>query len=284
MDERVEIPGVDEAGRAAHAEHATRRCAWGTPRARRRTRRSCSRPSGFRAHAWCSVAPNWAELVVRFLTNPLVSPLLLSLGAAGARVRDQDRRLRAGRPGEPGLARPLLRLQLPGRPGGMGGGHPPGPRRSSRSRSRCSCCRDSARPASLGIVALAAAVVLAHDRQLADGRRRDAGARGPGGQPGDHRRGGLRLAPAPAEQRAVRRPVPPAAARTRPTATSRRCPRVDLVGQDGIAVTDLRPAGTAQIGHERVDVVTEGEYVAAGRAGAGGAQRGLPARRAAALQ
>jgi membrane-bound serine protease (ClpP class) len=31
-----------------------------------------------------------------------------------------------------------------------------------------------------------------------------------------------------------------------------------------VAVTDLRPAGTAQIGSERVDVVTEGEYVAQG--------------------
>jgi membrane-bound serine protease (ClpP class) len=41
-------------------------------------------------------------------------------------------------------------------------------------------------------------------------------------------------------------------------------PRTDLVGQDGVAVTDLRPAGTAQIGSERVDVVTEGEYVAQG--------------------
>ena len=43
-------------------------------------------------------------------------------------------------------------------------------------------------------------------------------------------------------------------------------PRADLVGQDGVAVTDLRPAGTAQIGPERVDVVTEGEYVPQGRA------------------
>jgi membrane-bound serine protease (ClpP class) len=43
-------------------------------------------------------------------------------------------------------------------------------------------------------------------------------------------------------------------------------PRHDLVGQDGVAITDLRPAGTAQIGPERVDVVTEGEYVPQGRA------------------
>jgi membrane-bound serine protease (ClpP class) len=41
-------------------------------------------------------------------------------------------------------------------------------------------------------------------------------------------------------------------------------PRADLVGMDGVAITDLRPAGTAQIGPERVDVVTEGEYVPQG--------------------
>lgn len=40
--------------------------------------------------------------------------------------------------------------------------------------------------------------------------------------------------------------------------------RGDLVGQSGTAVTDLRPSGAAVIGDERLDVVTEGEYVAAG--------------------
>jgi membrane-bound serine protease (ClpP class) len=40
--------------------------------------------------------------------------------------------------------------------------------------------------------------------------------------------------------------------------------RSDLVGQTGRAVTDLRPAGTAQIGDERLDVVTEGEFVSQG--------------------
>jgi membrane-bound serine protease (ClpP class) len=42
--------------------------------------------------------------------------------------------------------------------------------------------------------------------------------------------------------------------------------RADLVGQEGVAVTDLRPAGTATIAGERVDVVTEGEYIAQGSA------------------
>jgi membrane-bound serine protease (ClpP class) len=40
--------------------------------------------------------------------------------------------------------------------------------------------------------------------------------------------------------------------------------RADLVGRGGVAMTDLRPAGTAVFGGERVDVVTEGEYVPQG--------------------
>ncbi|MGH9198524.1 MAG: NfeD family protein, partial [Acidimicrobiia bacterium] len=40
--------------------------------------------------------------------------------------------------------------------------------------------------------------------------------------------------------------------------------RHDLVGMDGVAETDLRPSGTARIGDERLDVVTEGAFVPAG--------------------
>jgi membrane-bound serine protease (ClpP class) len=40
--------------------------------------------------------------------------------------------------------------------------------------------------------------------------------------------------------------------------------RPELVGRDGVALTDLRPSGAARIGDERLDVVTEGEYVAQG--------------------
>ncbi len=36
------------------------------------------------------------------------------------------------------------------------------------------------------------------------------------------------------------------------------------VGDQGVALTDLRPAGAARFGEQRVDVVTEGEYVSAG--------------------
>jgi len=34
------------------------------------------------------ISPNWAELLVRFLTNPVVSPLLLSLGMLGLRAHE----------------------------------------------------------------------------------------------------------------------------------------------------------------------------------------------------
>lgn len=41
-------------------------------------------------------------------------------------------------------------------------------------------------------------------------------------------------------------------------------PRGDLIGRAGVALTDLRPAGTAEFGGERLDVVTEGEYLPQG--------------------
>jgi len=41
--------------------------------------------------------------------------------------------------------------------------------------------------------------------------------------------------------------------------------RSDLLGQRGRALSDLRPAGVARFGSERVDVVSDGDYVAAGK-------------------
>jgi membrane-bound serine protease (ClpP class) len=40
--------------------------------------------------------------------------------------------------------------------------------------------------------------------------------------------------------------------------------RNDLIGAEGVAATDLRPSGTAEFGAEKIDVVTEGEYLPAG--------------------
>ena len=41
-------------------------------------------------------------------------------------------------------------------------------------------------------------------------------------------------------------------------------PRGDLVGKQGLAVTDLRPAGVAMFDGEKIDVVTDGEYISNG--------------------
>ncbi len=38
-----------------------------------------------------------------------------------------------------------------------------------------------------------------------------------------------------------------------------------MIGQEGVAVSDLRPAGIALFGRERLDVVTQGGYIEAGR-------------------
>lgn len=41
-------------------------------------------------------------------------------------------------------------------------------------------------------------------------------------------------------------------------------PRPELEGLEGVALTDLRPAGVAQFGDERLDVVSEAGWIAAG--------------------
>ncbi|MGH7461203.1 MAG: NfeD family protein [Longimicrobiales bacterium] len=40
--------------------------------------------------------------------------------------------------------------------------------------------------------------------------------------------------------------------------------RTELVGSTGVALTDLRPSGTAEVGDERLDVVADGEWISAG--------------------
>ena len=41
-------------------------------------------------------------------------------------------------------------------------------------------------------------------------------------------------------------------------------PRPDLLGLEGVAMTDLRPSGTVLIGEERVDAVSESEWIEEG--------------------
>lgn len=211
-----------------------------------------------------TIDPNWAELVVRFLTNPLVAPLLLSLGVLGLIFE-----IKTGAFGLGGLIS-LVSLGLffgssllVGLAGweeiillGIG---------LVAIAIEVFVLPGFGAAGVLGLVALGAAVVLA--------------LIGTSPTTADITQALIVLGASLAITLAV------AYAWLRHLPNSGRfaglflrggahqadgyiagAPRADLVGLDGVAVTDLRPSGTAQIGPERIDVVTEGEYVPQGRA------------------
>ena len=53
-------------------------------------------------------------------------------------------------------------------------------------------------------------------------------------------------------------------ATTRETGYLSSAVRTELVGSIGVAVTDLRPAGAARFGNERIDVVSDANWISAG--------------------
>ena len=263
VDERVEIPGLDgpaelltlstnEALRVGYAK--------GAPADEPALLRAIGLPNA----RVVSIAPNWAELVVRFLTNPLVAPLLLSLGVLGLVFE-----IKTGAFGMGGLVS-LLSLGLffgssfiVGLAGweevillGIG---------LLALSVEIFVLPGFGAAGVLGIVALAAAVMLAMigtSPTVADVTQALVVL-------------GASLVITLAVAYAWIRHLPNsgrfAGLFLRGEAHQAdgyiaALPRADLVGQEGVALTDLRPAGTAQIGHERVDVVTEGEYVPQGRA------------------
>ena len=211
-----------------------------------------------------STDPNWAEQVVRFLTNPLVSPLLLSLGVLGLVLE-----IKTGAFGLGGLvslgalglffgssfllglagweevlllglgliALAVEAFVLPGF--GVAGVLGLGAIGTAIVLALVGAAPTSGEVtqalAILGAsLLITAAVVYAWLRHI----------------PNSNRFGGLFLRSGMAQSDGY----------------ISAAPRADLVGQDGVAVTDLRPAGTAAFSGERVDVVTEGEYVSQGSA------------------
>ena len=263
VDERIEIPGLDKAGElltlstnealrvgfaaAAVPDQAALLTALDLPGAR-----------------VVSIDPNWAELLVRFLTNPLVSPLLLSLGllglvfeiktgafGLGGFVSLVSLGLFFGSSYLVGLAgweeiillgvgMVALAVEVFVLPGFGAAGVIGLVSLAAAVMLAMIGTSPSAADVTQAVVVLGASLVItaavayAWIRHLPNsGRFAGLFLRG-----GAHQADGYIAA----------------------------TPRADLVGQDGVAVTDLRPAGTAQIGPERVDVVTEGEYVPQGRA------------------
>jgi membrane-bound serine protease (ClpP class) len=263
VDERVAIPGVNEQGRllTLSTNEAVR---VGFARPVSGGEAGLLREIGLPDARVVALAPNWAELVVRVLTNPLVSPLLLSLGVLGLVFE-----IKTGAFGLGGLIS-IASLGLffgssflVGLAGweevillGVGllavaievfvlpGFGAAGVLGAVSIGAAVVLAMIGASPSAADLtqalivlgasLAITAAVAYAWIRHLPNsGRFAGLILRG-----SSHQADGYIAA----------------------------TPRADLVGQDGVAVTDLRPAGTAQIGHERVDVVTEGDYVPQGRA------------------
>ena len=262
VDERVEVPGLDKAGEllTLSTNEALR---IGYAKAAPAGEPELLQAIGLPGARVMSLSPNWAELVVRFLTNPLVSPLLLSLGLLGLVFE-----IKTGAFGLGGLIS-LVSLGLffgssflVGLAGweevillGVG---------LLALVIEIFVLPGFGATGVIGLVALAAAVMLAMigtsptaaditQALLVLGASLAITAAVAYGWlrhlPNSGRFAGLFLRGGAHQADGYIAAIP----------------RSDLVGQDGVAVTDLRPAGTAQIGHERVDVVTEGEYVQQGR-------------------
>jgi membrane-bound serine protease (ClpP class) len=211
-----------------------------------------------------SVDPNWAEQVVRFITNPLVSPLLLSLGLLGLVLE-----IKSGAFGLGGLVSVAslglffgssfvlglagweevlllglgliaLAVEVFVLPGfGVAGFLGLGAIAAATVLALIGTAPTAGEVAqALAILAasllITAAVAYAWLRHI----------------PSSTRFGGLFLRNGMAQAEGyISAPA-----------------RADLMGKDGVALTDLRPAGTATIAGERVDVVTEGEYLSHGSA------------------
>jgi membrane-bound serine protease (ClpP class) len=261
VDEAVEIPGVVAQGQLLTLTSGEARKV-GYARGEVADEAALLDAIGLRGARVVSIEPNWAEQVVRFLTNPLVSPLLLSLGILGLVLE-----IKSGAFGLGGLmslaslglffgssfllglagweevlllglglvALAVEAFVLPGfGVAGVLGLAAVAAAMVLAMMGAAPTAGDVAQALAIltASLVITAAVIYAWLRHI----------------PNSDRWGGLFLRGGMAQSEGyISAP-----------------PRADLVGQEGVAVTDLRPAGTAAIAGERVDVVTEGEFVAQG--------------------
>ncbi|WP_419948997.1 NfeD family protein [Candidatus Palauibacter sp.] len=261
VDESVEVPGVSEAGKllTLTTEEATE---LGVADGEVRDLLDLLEVVGQPAAAVRELQPNWAEAVVRFLTNPAVAPLLLSLGFLGVLVEVRTPSFGvAGAVGLGALAAffgahhlvhlagleeillfgagvVLIALEVLVIPGfGIAG--------------------------ILGTGAVLAAAVLGMVGQFPtfDQVFNAAGLVA------------LSIILVGVTGWALMRRLPRTSrlqglflrdSTSRETGYISSPPREDLVGQVGVTTTDLRPAGVARVGDERIHVVTEGPWLEAG--------------------
>jgi membrane-bound serine protease (ClpP class) len=263
VDEEIEIPGLDRKGELLTLTSGEARKV-GYAKGEVADEAALLRAIGLPGAQVVAVEPNWAELVVRFLTNPLVSPLLLSLGVLGLVLE-----IKSGAFGLGGLVS-LASLGLffgssfvLGLAGweevlllGLG---------LIALAVEAFVLPGFGVAGVLGLAAIGGAMVLAlmgaapttgdivQALTILGASLVITGAVVYGWLrhiPNSNRFGGLFLRNG----------------MTQAEGYISAAPRADLVGKDGVALTDLRPAGTATIAGERVDVVTEGEYLNQGTA------------------
>lgn len=261
VDEAVEIPDVVAKGQLLTLTSGEARQV-GYARAEVADEDALLEAIGLGGAEVVAVEANWAELVVRFLTNPLVSPLLLSLGLLGLVLE-----IKSGAFGLGGLVS-LASLGL----------------FFGSSFVLGLAGWEEVLLLGLGLMALAVEVFVLPGFGVAGvlGLAAVAGAivlamMGAAPTAGDVAQAlailGASLAITAAVAYAWLRHVPNSdrwaglflrGGMTQSEGYISAVPRSDLVGQEGVAVTDLRPAGAATIAGERVDVVTEGEFLSRG--------------------
>ncbi len=260
VDEEVSIPGIVPRGKllslsaeeAVRIGYATRATGWDAVVAQIAPARART----------VSTRPNWAERTVRFLTDPLVAPFLLSLGFLGLLVEVKTPAFGlAGLAGLGSLALffgshliiglagwevvillvaglVLLGLEAFVIPGfGVAGMLGITAVVASIFLSLIGSLPTSADYATaIGVMGAAVVIFLFVAWQL--------------------------LQRLPDDRRARHLLLQTSTSREQGFVSS--VSRDDLVGSDGVALTDLRPAGTATFGDERVDVVSDGGWVSAG--------------------
>lgn len=262
VDESVAIPGVTEEGRlltlttedAVRLGYATSVDDWA----------ELMQALGTAGNELVHMEVNWAERVVRFLSHPIVAPFLLSLGFLGLLVEIKTPGLGlaggigvlslalffgshmiiglAGLEGVLlfGLGVVLVLVELFFLPGmgifGVAGGLAMLGGVYMSLLGNLPTTHDFARAG--GVVSMSLALVIVSSwlvvRRL-PGSRRLASL-------------GIFLGESTARE----------------TGYTSAVRRADLVGREGVALTDLRPAGTGLFGDERVDVVSEQDWIEAG--------------------
>lgn len=264
VDDALDLPGVKPAGQLLTlTDREAIRVGYAQPAATLAQVKTAIGAPGAREH---TMRPNWAEKFVRFVTNPMVAPLLLSLGFIGLMLEMKAPGL--GLPGALGLTSlglffgshyiiglagleeilllflglGLVAIEAFVVPGfgffGIGGAL------SIMASVYLSLVGSLSTQSDFGVAAsiLSTALIIIIVAAWAIVRSLPRSGR--------FTKSGLMLGGSTSKE----------------TGYISAAIREELIGVTGVAITDLRPAGAAKFGDERIDVVSDSEFISAGTA------------------